>query len=66
MSVKKLKHGISMMKWNRRHNGDTAWILAKSVTLRGHIILMLRGYSMHNTLFGWVMRKDILTNTGIQ
>jgi hypothetical protein len=56
--VKELKHGIKLMKWKRR-KGNKAWILAKGWTLRGHIMLRLRGYKPHDSLFGEVLKKEL-------
>lgn len=59
MSIKVLKHGIKLMKWRRRKNTN-AWVFAKAWTLRGYIVLRLRGYRPHPTVFGMVLRKDLV------
>ena len=58
MSIKELKHGIKLMKWSGV-NKTPAYIVEKGWTLRGKLILRLRGYKPKLTIFGWVVTKDI-------
>jgi hypothetical protein len=55
--IKEFKHKIKLMKWSRT-NDSPAFIFAKARTIRGYLILRLRGYYPHITIFGKVLRKD--------
>ena len=59
--IKEFRYGIKLMKWSRSYRGDPAWIFAKAWTFRGYLILRFRGYKPHMTIFGKVLRKDIVT-----
>tara|TARA_R110000803_G_C11824081_1_gene302344 strand:- start:250 stop:426 length:177 start_codon:yes stop_codon:yes gene_type:complete len=56
--IKEFKYGIKLMKWQKTKRAK-AYIFAQAWTWRGYIILRLRGYYPHQTLFGKILRKDI-------
>ena len=58
--IKEFSHGIKLMKWSRSYRGESAWIFAKAWTFRGYIILRCKGYKPHLTIFGKVLKKDIV------
>jgi hypothetical protein len=58
MAIKELNHGIKIMKWSGTGK-QPAFIFAKGWTLYGHLILRLRGYKPHLTIFGELLKKDI-------
>ena len=47
------------MKW-REFVDEKEWIFAKSATITGYVILRLRGYKPHVTMFGEVLRKNLV------
>ncbi len=57
--IKRISKGIRLMKW-REFVGEKEWIFAKSSTITGYIILRLRGYKPHMTMFGEVLRKNLV------
>ena len=60
--VKYLKQGIKIMVRGGCQKDGLAYILANPPTVRGYIILRLRGYKVHTTIFGNVLRKDFTKN----
>ena len=59
MTIKRFKHGIKLMKWSGTGKYP-AYIFAKGWTLRGKLILRLKGYKPRLTIFGWIYAKDIV------
>jgi len=51
--------GIKLLKWSRAYKAQPSWIFAKSETFYGYVLLRLRGYKPHRTLFGEVLKKEI-------